>query len=403
MRLATADITIDDVDIELDRRQPGLRFSRLIEPLFVKAYLAERAPMVPLWASLGTVFYCLAFLGDQSMLAEHADLLFAYRFGIFVPYAIAVIVLMRLWPSARLYEYLSIGVGVLGTALPMSVLAITQSPYAFAYQTGTVSTLLFVVVLLRPRFYASAIAVVLMVTIQLVATHHNGGFDDVVYSGIVVFYATFGAFLLLVAHSFEQSERRSFLHRLRHELLTERLRFQSEHDDLSALRNRRSLTTLLDGLWAGQSDRQIAAIMLDIDHFKLYNDVHGHISGDNCIRLVSTILTQKLGDRGIGFRYGGEELLAIMPDASLEDAVTIAESIRAGIEAVMLPHHGLEGRPNPIVTASLGAASLRTAKTTPGQLLAEADAQLYSAKHKGRNRVHPAPASAPQSRTETSI
>ncbi len=394
MKFAAPDITIDDVDHEMDRRRPGLRFSRLIEPVFVKSYLADRAPMVPLWASLGTIFYCLAFLGDQSMLPDSASTLFIYRFLVFVPYALAVILLMRLWPSARLYEYLSIGVGVLGTALPMSVLATTQSPYAFAYQTGTVSTLLFVVVLLRPRFYAATIAVVLMLAIQLVATRLNGSFDDVTYSGIVVFYVTFGAFLLLVAHSFEQAERRGFLHRLRNDLLTERLRFQSEHDDLSMLRNRRSLTALLDKLWAGKPDRQVAAIMLDIDHFKLYNDVHGHIAGDNCIRLVSTIFAQKVGDRGTGFRYGGEELLAILPDASLEDAVAVAESIRAGIAAVMLPHQGLEGSPNPIVTASLGAANMQTAKTTPGQLLAEADAALYVAKGKGRNRVYPAPSPA---------
>lgn len=401
MKLAPADITIDDIDHEMDRRRPGLRFSRIIEPEFVKSYLAERAPMVPLWASLGTIFYCLAYMGDQSMLAEHADLLFAYRFGIFVPYAIAVIVLMQLWPSARLYEYLTIGVGVLGTALPMSVLAIADSPYAYSYQTGTVSTLLFVVVLLRPRFYASAIAVVLMVGIQFYTTHLNGGFDSVTYSGIVVFYTTFSAFLLLVAHSFEQSERRSFLHRLRNELLTERLRFQSEHDDLSMLRNRRSLTTLIDGLWASSPDRAVAAIMLDIDHFKLYNDVHGHISGDNCIRLVSTIFAQKVGDAGTCFRYGGEELLAILPDASLEDAVATADAIRIAIAAVALPHQGLEGKPNPIVTASLGAASMRTAKTLPGQLLAEADAALYAAKRKGRNRVHPAPASRAREETGT--
>lgn len=391
MKAIAADITIDDVDRELERRHLGLRFRGAIELAYLKSYLADRAPMVPLWASLGTAFYCLAFVGDQAMLAQEADRLLIYRFGIFVPYAIAVVVLMRLWPSARLYECLSIGVGVLGTFLPMSVLAFTQSPYAYAYQIGTVSTLLFVVVLLRPRFYAATISVTLIVAIQIITTRLNGGFDDVSSSGIVSFYVTFSAFLLLVAHSFEQTERRSFLHRLRNELLTERLRFQSEHDDLSTLRNRRSLTALLDTLWAGKDDQTIAAIMLDIDHFKLYNDMHGHISGDNCIRLVSTVLAQEIGQRGHSFRYGGEELLAILPDTELEDAIVIAEAIRAGIAAMMLPHHGLEHTSSPMVTASLGTACMRIADTSPGQLLAEADAALYTAKRLGRNRVHPAP------------
>ena len=385
------DISIDLVDREFERRSRGLRFGRAVEAAFLKSYLADRAPMVPLWATLGTVFYSLAFLGDRSMLPEEADRLFFYRFGIFLPYAIAVIVSMRLLPSARLYEYLSIGVGVLGALLPMSVLAVTQSPYAFIYQNGTVSTLLFLVVLLRPRFYAAAIGVVAILFIQLVTTHLNGGFDTVTYNGIVTFYVTFSAFLLLAAHSYEQTERRAFLNRKRGDLLTEMLRFQSEHDDLSKLRNRRALSALLDQLWSGDKTRRIAAIMLDIDHFKLYNDVHGHLAGDNCIRVVSTILTQTLGEQGYGFRYGGEELLAILPDADLATATALAESVRSRIAAAALPHHGLDQRQTTIVTASLGAASLVTGQTTPGQLLAEADAALYDAKNKGRNRVSPAP------------
>lgn len=383
--------SIIEVDRELARPRRTMRFSPRVEQAFLGRYLADRAPMVPLWATLGTLFYSLAYLGDQSMMAEHADRLRLYRFGIFLPYALAVIITMRLWPSARLYECLSIGVGVLGTFLPMSVLAMSQGPYDFAYQTGTVSTLLFLVILLRPRFYAALIGVILILAIQLGTTYLNGGFDEVIYSGIVIFYVTFCAFLLLAAHSFEQAERRSFLHRLRNELLTEQLRFQSEHDELSTLRNRRALTRLLDTLWSAGKYPHIAAIMIDIDHFKLYNDVHGHISGDNCIRIVSRIVTNTIGENGYAFRYGGEELLAILPGKNTGEALVLAENVRAAIEATALPHHGLENRPDAIITASLGAASMPVAGTTPGQLLAEADAALYDAKRKGRNQVQPRP------------
>jgi diguanylate cyclase (GGDEF)-like protein len=383
--------SIVEVDRELARPRRAMRFSPRVEQAFLGDYLADRAPMVPLWATLGTLFYSLAYLGDRSMMAAHADLLLFYRFGIFLPYAIGVIVAMRLWPSARLYEYLSIGVGVLGALLPMSVLAMSQGPYDFAYQTGTVSTLLFLVILLRPRFYAAVIGVVLILVIQLATTHLNGGFDDVIYGGIVTFYITFCAFLLLAAHSAEQAERRAFLHRLRNQLLTEQLRFQSEHDELSTLRNRRALTRLLETLWSTGKHRSVAAIMLDIDHFKLYNDVHGHIAGDSCIRMVSRIFTETLGEDGHAFRYGGEELLAILPGKGTAEATALAERVRATIEAAALPHNGLENRPDAIVTASLGAASLPVAGTTPGQLLAEADAALYDAKRKGRNQVQPSP------------
>src|SRR5690606_17310987 len=139
------------------------------------------------------------------------DLLFALRFGIFLPYGIAVIALMRFMPGPRLYEALSVGVGLLGALLPMSVLAVTQSPYAFIYQTGTVSTLLYFVVLLRPRFYAVVLGCLGILAIQLIATAINGSFDEVTYTGIVTFYCTFTAFLVLSAHALERSARRSFL------------------------------------------------------------------------------------------------------------------------------------------------------------------------------------------------
>ncbi|ODT79243.1 MAG: hypothetical protein ABS76_20495 [Pelagibacterium sp. SCN 64-44] len=391
MAAMTTPLDIDLIDREFVRRSRGMRFSPEVEAAYLRSYLADRAPMVPLWAALGALFYCLGVLGDQSMMAGNAQLLLLFRFGIFLPYALAVIVLMRLWPSARLYEYLSIGVGLLGAALPMGVLAVTQSPYAFVYQTGTVSTLLFLVILLRPRFYATLIGVVGILAIQIVTTSLNGGFDEVTQTGIVTFYVTFTAFLLLAAHSFEQSERRAFLHRQRNELLTERLRFLSERDDLSALLNRRSLTSRLDALWASGQGRRIAAIMLDIDHFKLYNDVHGHLAGDTCIRTVSRIVSEVIGGSGHAFRYGGEELLVLLPDRDLPEALALAETIRARIEAAALPHHGLTPQGS-VVTASLGAASLTTASTTPGQLLAEADSALYDAKRKGRNRVCPEPA-----------
>ena len=379
-------ITIDRVDSELERNNK-LAFSEPFETEYQKNYLADRLPMVTLWVSVGTFFYCLAALGDLDMLGDNSALAVSLRFGIFVPYAIGVIIAMRLWPSALLYDVLAVGSGLLGAVLPMSVLAFTDSPFAYNYQTGTVSTLLYVVVLLRPRFYSAMIAVAGILTIQFVTTFLNGGFASVAYAGIVSFYVTFGAFLLLVSYSFEQAERRSFLQNLRNDVLTDQLRFQSEHDDLTGLRNRRSLTSLLDDVWNG-SDRSVAAIMVDIDYFKLYNDVHGHISGDNCIQTVSRILTEAVGPDHFVFRYGGEELLAILPDCELDDAIALAEKIRLTIVEARLPHHGVvDGCPLELVTASFGVAAVNTTQRMSGQLLAEADNALYKSKGLGRNRV----------------
>lgn len=387
-------VTIDRVDRELERKN-RLFFSEPFETEYLKTYLAERLPMVTLWVSVGTFFYCLAALGDLDMLGENSALAASLRFGIFLPYAIGVIVAMRLWPSALLYDILAVGSGLLGALLPMAVLAITPSQFAYNYQTGTVSTLLFVVVLLRPRFYAALFAVGGILAIQFITTFVNGGFASVAYAGVVSFYVTFSVFLLLVSFSFEQSERRAFLQKMRNDMLTEQLRFQSEHDDLTGMRNRRSLNTMLEELWSS-GDRSIAAIMVDIDHFKLYNDVHGHISGDNCIQTVGKILTDAIGPENFAFRYGGEELLAILPDYDLDKAVDLAEKIRFMIVEARLPHHGVvDDRPLELVTASFGVAAVRTSQRLSGQLLAEADNALYRSKGLGRNRVTPPVAGRP--------
>jgi len=381
-----AALTTADVDRALARKGPVLWFPRPLEEAYLKSYLLLRAPMVPVWASVGTILYCLGYLGDQTMMAPNADLLFWLRFGVFLPYGIAVIISMRLWPGARLYEALSIGVGLLGAFLPMSVLAVTQSPYAFIYQTGTVSTLLYMVVLLRPRFYAVVLGCVGILAIQLTATALNAGFDEVTYTGIVTFYVTFTLFLMLAAYGMEHGARRSFLEALRNQLLTEQFRHQSDHDDLSGLKNRRALTARLDHYFTAGAHRCVAAIMLDIDHFKLYNDAHGHMAGDACIRQVSDIVSTILGPRGEAFRYGGEEILVLLPDTPIAEALTLAEAIRAAIRAAAIPHRDQPEAPR-FVTASLGVAEVDPLLETPLQLLARADAALYEAKRLGRNQV----------------
>ncbi|MBF0679087.1 MAG: GGDEF domain-containing protein [Devosia sp.] len=381
----------DQQDVERALGQKGLRlrFPRALEAAYLRTYLDQRAPMVPIWATVGTMFYCLAYLGDQTMMAANAELLFVLRFGIFLPYGIAVIILMRLFPSALLYEGLSVGVGLLGAILPMGVLAVTQSDYAYAYQTGTVSTLLFMVVLLRPRFYAVLTGCIGILAIQLVTTALNGSFDDVTYSGIITFYVTFTAFLVLAAFAMERAARRNFLQHLQNGMLAAQLRHQSEHDDLTGLNNRRALSLRLDQLWTRPTGAgRLAAIMLDIDHFKLYNDTHGHIAGDQCLRRVSQIVRDVIGTSGEAFRYGGEEILVLLPDASIAQVVSLAEDIRLAIRDAAIPHRH-SSDPSGVITASLGAAEIDTRTAPASTLLSVADDALYQAKRLGRNRVFP--------------
>lgn len=131
----------------------------------------------------------------------------------------------------------------------------------------------------------------------------------------------------------------------------------------------------------------ISVIMLDIDHFKAYNDTYGHLQGDDCIQRVAAIIKQqKRRPTDLVARYGGEEFVLLLPETELAGAVKIAEAIRTAIEAEQISHHGsLTAK---YVTVSLGVAGgIPSVGDTPEKWLQRADEMLYKAKQSGRNQV----------------
>jgi diguanylate cyclase (GGDEF)-like protein len=130
----------------------------------------------------------------------------------------------------------------------------------------------------------------------------------------------------------------------------------------------------------------VALLMIDIDRFKQFNDSYGHPEGDACLRAVGAAIARIAGEVG-GFaaRYGGEEFAVLLPGADAERAMQAGELVRAGIEALGVPHRGsLAGH----VTASVGVASVVPgAGGDPAMLIEAADHGLYAAKRRGRNAV----------------
>jgi len=160
-------------------------------------------------------------------------------------------------------------------------------------------------------------------------------------------------------------------------------------DPLTMLANRRSYKEHLTIEWQRllRTGGQLSVIMCDIDHFKLYNDHYGHQKGDECLVMVAELI-RKIPRRAYDLvaRYGGEEFVLIMPEASLDNAVSLAEKIK---QAVLNQHIAHEASPTgPWVTLSLGVASTTVVKGTNHEdLVKQADNALYTAKRQGRNRV----------------
>lgn len=163
----------------------------------------------------------------------------------------------------------------------------------------------------------------------------------------------------------------------------------SATDGLTGLANRRRF----DGYWTQEWQRALrqalplAVIMVDVDHFKAYNDHYGHQQGDECLRQVGAILRATVRRSGeLAARYGGEEFVVVMPGASVAQAMETAEAIRLAIQSAGMPHASSPS--GHVVTVSLGvAAGTPTPTDHRDRLLREADLALYEAKHQGRNRV----------------
>lgn len=158
-------------------------------------------------------------------------------------------------------------------------------------------------------------------------------------------------------------------------------------DELTGLANRRSLGAGLRREWrrAVQDAAPLSLIMLDIDHFKQFNDLHGHVAGDECLRRVAACLVRHARRAGdMAARYGGEEFVMVLPGLEPAAARELAETIRTDILALDLPH---PGSPMARLTVSLGVAA-RLREDGPEDLLARADGALYAAKASGRNRVY---------------
>jgi diguanylate cyclase (GGDEF)-like protein len=168
--------------------------------------------------------------------------------------------------------------------------------------------------------------------------------------------------------------------------LREKLRSQSVRDPLTAIYNRRYIDETLDLELARalRSKNAIAVIMLDIDHFKKFNDTFGHEAGDLVLRGVADVLATSMRRGDVAGRFGGEEFLLIMPGADLDLATSRANMMREAISALELSQGGQKvGR----VTASFGVAIFPEDGETAHLLVQTADKALYAAKSAGRNRV----------------
>jgi diguanylate cyclase (GGDEF)-like protein len=163
----------------------------------------------------------------------------------------------------------------------------------------------------------------------------------------------------------------------------------AETDGLTGLANRRAFDRVLEIEFRRlhRSGAPLSLILLDVDHFKLFNDQYGHVAGDDCLRSIAGIIGSAITRAAdVAARYGGEEFGVVLPETPHDGAVLVAERIRRAIVDACIPH---ETSPvASVVTASLGVATVACAGlSAPPEVVAIADEQLYRAKSTGRNQI----------------
>jgi diguanylate cyclase (GGDEF)-like protein len=366
---------------QLKRGFHGLRFNGLLEKEFREFYVGQNLPRARLSGLIALVLVLAITCIDLLLGSATGGTLNTLRLGLLCPLLVVLGVAISVPGAQRWYtEVVAVGVTLIGFVVTyMAHLgAIAGSSYVLA---GLV-----VVVLYGCLFLGLLFNVAVTIAGVLVAGHFVTGivvglpFDALYYStAILGGAAVIGG---ISAYNLEYALRTNFLE-------TRVLNELAERDGMTGLYNRRIFDDYVERLWR-QSRREnngVAIIFVDIDFFKVYNDLYGHQAGDDCLKRIAKCIARG-AKRPFDFaaRYGGEEFVLVLYGPPEEYARSVPEQIRRDVLELAIPHSGSQAAKHVTVSVGLAFAKPETSRSLAGAIQA-ADEALYQAKREGRNRV----------------
>lgn len=345
---------------------------------------------------IGIVLYGAFALTDRAMLPDTYHHAWAIRFLLVLPFMVlSMLLLPKLRTPLQRETALALSILVSGISLPL-IAGMSDHPNAVHYQTGITLIVMFGNIVLNLRFRTAFITSVTLSIVYGVTLAWAIDMPQEVRFNNWVFCFTSITISLIANFRMDQDRRRVYLAHVREQERNEELSHAVEllaklsaEDALTQIANRREFDRRIDVEWgrARRDGDALTLILIDVDCFKSYNDHYGHPAGDLCLQKIAAVL-KAIPRRSADLvaRFGGEEFVVLLPGISAEDAAGLAERMRHAVAELQIPHATSYVAPN--VTASFGVATLQPAACDgPEQLVAAADAALYKAKEKGRNRV----------------
>jgi diguanylate cyclase (GGDEF)-like protein len=386
-----------------------LRLPGGLETTFANHVAPARARYIQPWLLIFVVFNLVSLKVDLDLFGEEAFRIPAHlTLFVFVPVAIAGILALGAWNATAIQVAV-----VAATAITDLVIVLNSARLAPLGHTDTYLILAaivpLVVGLIAPLPFGATLG------LCLACFGLYAGFIavfDLVQDGKSGVAALVSLLILIppkLSYMREREAKRSFLLGLRDQLnaaalkeANAQLTVLSERDALTGIANRRHFAAAFDREWrlACIQGTWLGVLLIDIDHFKRFNDSAGHAGGDRCLAAIAGALEMGIArSGGLIARYGGEEFVAVLPGLDPAATAGVAEHLRQAVVHLGLAHPGLSAGAN--VTVSIGIETRRGrtgAVAESGGVLATADAALYEAKAAGRNRVARIAASTPASR-----
>lgn len=373
---------------------PFLMFPAVLEDRFLQHGQDQRFAIVLAAGLISIVLFGGLVIADLMVMPDVVLLGLVLRVGVYGPLTLGGLYVLHQLRIARLTEWVVVSGGILAATLSAIIFITSTSQWAFCMVVELNLVIIFICAF--ARFWPAVVLSIFTALTHAFVITMVHDFTGILSANTSLLLAITIGFTLYGNYKLEHDERMAFLMDLHEKTLNaenmaarDRLASMATTDSLTNVANRRYFDDFLgECLKEAQSQGSALSLaIIDIDHFKLYNDHHGHQAGDRCLIAVAQALnacTRRPGD--VVARWGGEEFAVVMTDADADAAAAAGERIRRAVHGLALKNTASPSAP--VVTVSVGLVSAMPGPgTRTDDLLQRADAALYQAKADGRNRV----------------